>query len=143
MGILPDFFVDEKLRARQDQLDAQWQALYNLRCESLPTSASVEFDTDFNNWRVFYDSESDWSSGSKSATDEWQTKAKEWATRLATYGCGGSVQINNIDVISATGDKGIPSIKNNPADDPSLLDTLAHVRDVATKPFTDAASTVG
>lgn len=143
MSLLPNVFSDAKLRARQDQLDGAWQALYNLRCDGLPASTEVEFTSDFENWRAFYDSESDWSQDSKRATDEWQTKAQDWTKRFAALGCGGGVLVDGINVISSTGDKGIPTIKDNPADDKTLFEQAQDAASALTKPARDAASTVG
>lgn len=143
MGLLPNIFSDPKLRTRQDQLDAQWQALSNLRCDNLPSSTEVEFETDEQNWRYFYDSETDWSASAKKATDEWQTKAGEWAKRFAAHGCGGGVIVDGISVISNTGDGGIPTIKSNPEDDKTLFEEAQDAASALTKPARDAASTVG
>jgi hypothetical protein len=114
---MPNFFSDPELRARQDVLNAQWNGLwgtYNATCSNGLGNAFPEFATDKRNWDDFYGSESDWSSASKHATDEWQTKAQEWAKRLKDYGCGDNQY----------SDLGIPGVKDNPEDRPGVLDAL-------------------
>lgn len=114
---MPNFFSDPELRARQDILNAQWGSLwgtYNATCNNGLGNAFPEFATDYNNWNDFYASESDWSSASKHATDEWQTKAQEWAKRLSNYGCGDKQY----------SDLGIPGVKDNPEDRPGVIDQV-------------------
>lgn len=116
-------FSDSELKARQDQLDAQWKSLNSLinTCDDFPSSGWVEFVNDFRNWQEFYDSGSDWSSDSKHATDLWQVKAGEYAKRLAGAGCRGGIgSVAGVDVVSA-GDSGIPFVKEPPADMPGLF----------------------
>jgi hypothetical protein len=137
--------VDQKLRARQDLLDGQWKSLKAAftTCGDTPDSWFAEFSTDFAAWSDFYASESDWSSGSKSATDEWQTKAQDWSNKLSTLGCTGNW--DNINTVSALGQtsSGIPTVKDPPPDDPGLLDSvLAGVHKV-TDPVTNTAATIG
>jgi hypothetical protein len=145
MSILPDIFVDPKLRARQNQLDAQWKALRSSfqTCDATPDSSFAEFTTDFDNWSAFYATESDWSAGSKSATDEWQTKAQDWSNRLRSWGCTGS--FDGFNVVSALGDtsSGIPTVKDPPPDDPGLLDSVLSGVHKVTDPVTSTAATIG
>ena len=126
MGLLPNLFSDPNLRTRQSQLDAQWNSLNGLvsQCNDIPNTAWVEFVNDKKNWEVFYDSESDWSQDSKEATDQWQTKAQEWAARFSSYGCSGSIgSIGGVDITSG-GDKGIPNVKNPPPNEDSFIDKI-------------------
>ncbi len=121
-----NIFSDPALKARQDQLDGQWnslQALYS-SCNNTPDASFAEFATDFRLWKEFYNSGSDWSADSKRATDEWQTKAQEWSRKLASWGCTGNTQDANGDPIPQSGDAGIPTVKDNPPDQPGLLDSL-------------------
>jgi len=145
MSILPNIFSDTKLRARQGQLDGQWKALRAAfgACNNTPDSSFVEFTNDFENWSAFYDSESDWSSGSKSATDEWQTKAQDWSRRLTSWGCNGNW--DSLNVVSATGDtsNGIPSIKDPPPDDPGIVDSVLGVVHKVADPVANTAATIG
>jgi hypothetical protein len=118
VSFLPNVFSDPQLRARQDQLDAQWKSLkasYDA-CNDTPPTSFAEFATDFAGWTSFYDSESDWSSNAKKATDEWQTKAQEWAGKIAGW-CGGGA------------DSGIPTVKDPPPDEPGLVDQALGVFD--------------
>ncbi len=128
MGLLPNVFSDPKLRARQEQLDGQWNSLWATwqSCDGTPDSAFSEFASDRTNWKNFYDGESDWSADSKTATDEWQKKAQEWSGKLASW-CGAGAAA------------GIPSVKDAPPDDPTLIDrTFSIVRkaeDTVIAPF--------
>lgn len=108
-------FSDPKLRARQDTLNAQWNSLWAAyqACDT-PSAAFPEFATDLNAWRSFYESESDWTDSSKRATDEYQSKAQEWQRRMSAWNCGQS----------GYADGGLPGVKDNPADEPGLLDDL-------------------
>jgi len=117
-------FSDPKLRARQDQLDAQWSSLNALQntCDGVPDSSWVEFVNDLKAWRVFYESESDWSANSANATNEWQSKAQDWANRLGSYGCAGGLgSVAGIIIQAAEGDTGIPGVKAPPAAETSWL----------------------
>lgn len=112
-----NFFSDPALRARQTQLDAQWSGLwgtYNSTCDNGLGGAFPEFASDYNGWREFYASGSDYTGASKHATDEWQTKAQEWAKRLKDYGCGQK----------EFGDLGLPGVKDSPPDEPGWFDRL-------------------
>lgn len=113
MSILPNVFSDPKLRARQDQLDAQWNSLWATwnACNDTPDSAFPEFATDRRLWKDFYDSETDWSASAKTATDEWQVKAASWASKLSGW-CGGGSS------------SGIPTIGAAPPDDVTLVDRV-------------------
>ena len=124
MSFLPDIFVDPTLRARQDTLNAQWLSLYALSqsCDGIPDSAWVEFINGKKAWDVFYESESDWTISSKKATDEFQSKAQEWAKRFAQYGCSGSIgSVGGEDITTDSPDLGIPGVKDNPPDPESLF----------------------
>jgi hypothetical protein len=113
-----NIFSDSELRARQDVLDGQWNGLwgtYNATCTNGLGNAFPAFATDYNNWKTFYSSESDYTTASKHTTDQWQSKAQEWAQRLKDYGCGDS---------SLGNDLGIPGVKDNPADQEGTLDKL-------------------
>lgn len=121
-----NIFSDPELRARQDVLDGQWNGLwgtYNATCSNGLGNAFPEFATDYNAWKAFYSSESDYTTASKHTTDEWQSKAQEWSKRLKDYGCGDS---------SLGNDLGIPGVKDNPADQKGSLDEL---KDLALAPF--------
>ncbi len=119
MGLL-NLFSDPKLRARQDQLNAQWNSLLSVyqTCDNTPDSAFSEFATDLRAWRTFYDSEADWSSSSANATNEWQAKALEWTQRLSEWGCTG-----NQDGEYGT-PNGIPGVKTPPPDSTSVLEDV-------------------
>lgn len=143
MNIFPDVFVDPKLRGRQDILDGQWKALNAAFqvCDNTPDSSFAEFVNNFRDWQAFYASESDWSSGSKATTDQWQNTAQEWSRRLTSYGCNGNQ--DNAAVVSSTGDgSGIPTVKDPPPDDPGVLDTALGAIHKVTDPITGTASTV-
>jgi hypothetical protein len=117
-------FSDPVLRARQDQLDAQWSSLNALQnqCGDVPDTAWVEFVNDLRKWRTFYESESDWSADSNNATNSWQAKAQEWANRLSTYGCAGGLgSVGGITIQTDVGDLGIPGVKDAPANESSWL----------------------
>jgi hypothetical protein len=120
VGLLPNVFSDPKLRARQTQLDAQWNSLWALwqGCDATVDSSFSEFSTDRAGWIDFYGSESDWSADAKTATDEWQTKAQSWATRLSGWGCYGTVGPDS----ASPNASGVPSIKDPPPDDPTIFD---------------------
>lgn len=125
MSFLPNFFSDPALRARQDVLDAQWNSLraaYSV-CDNTPDSSFSEFTTDYNSWKRFYDSESDWSSNSNNATNVWQTTAKSWSDRLTSWGCSGTATLSVGSVGSDTPDptQGIPGIKAAPPDTTNFL----------------------
>ena len=133
--------VDSALKARQDQLDAQWSsvsALYS-GCDQTPDSAFAEFATDLSAWRAFYASGSDWSADSKTATDEWQTKLQDWTNRLTGWGCYGTAGPDEL----AAGSGAIPTVKDPPPDAPGIVDsvlaTLKKTENAALSPF----STIG
>jgi hypothetical protein len=113
VSLLPNIFSDPALRARQDQLDAQWNSLWASyqQCDNTPSAAFPEFSTDLRLWREFYASGSDWSSDSKHETDIWQGKAQEWAGKLAGWCAMGA-------------DSGIPTVKDAPPDSPGVLDRV-------------------
>jgi len=135
--VLFDVFVDPALRARQDKLNSVWQSMNNLKqgCDGLPDSAWLEFVTDYKAWGEFYDSGSDWSSSSKTATDEWQVKAQSWTKRLADYGCRGSLGVDitldnfgnptgRSEVYTPAADQGIPGVKDPPPDPQGPIDKI-------------------
>ncbi len=113
---------DPALKARQDELDAQWSSLSALYsgCDQTPDNAFAEFSTDLRLWREFYASGSDWSASSKTATDTWQTKAQDWSRRLQGWGCYGTAGSDQLDA----GSGAIPTVKDPPPDAPGLLDNL-------------------
>jgi len=113
-----NIFSDPKLRARQDQLNAQWISLWAAwqNCDNTPDSAFPEFVSDRNAWNEFYDSGSDWTADSNNATNVWQAKAKEWADKLGSWGCSG-----NFDVTDVSSPSGIPGVKEPPPDEQSAL----------------------
>lgn len=136
---LINVFSDPKLRARQDQLDAQWKSLravYQM-CDQTPDSAFAEFSTDFRAWSEFYDSGSDWSSDSNNATNVWQSKAKEWADKLTGWGCYG-----NFDSSGVT-NSGVPGVKNPPPDEKSILESVTDSVSSAGSDFFGTLSTIG
>jgi hypothetical protein len=122
MSLFPNIVSNPALRARQDQLDAQWSSLNGIQqnCSDLPSQAWVQFVNDLRNWREFYDSGSDWSQSSEQATNDWQIKAQEWTTRMAASGCGGTAGSVGDTYIPAAG--GIPTIKDPPPLSQGLLD---------------------
>src|SRR5215471_20743042 len=126
-SILPDMFVDPQLRARQDQMDAQWSSLNGTinSCDAFPDAAWVQFVNDLRNWRDFYAGGNDWSSASKHATDDWQTKLQSWTTQVASW-C----------VPGASDPTYIPTVKDPPPDQPSTLQTLlGEVKSDVAAPF--------
>jgi hypothetical protein len=137
-------FVDPKLRGRQDILDAQWKSLKTgfTACDNTPDSSFAEFTNDFASWSMFYASESDWSSGSKATTDEWQTKAQDWSNRLQSWGCNGNW--DGVNTVSAVGNasSGIPLVKDPPPNDPGIVDQALGLVHKVTDPITGTASTV-
>ncbi len=134
MGFLPNVFSDPVLKARQDQLDAQWRSLKALydTCDQTPDSAFSEFATDFKNWKEFYESGSDWSDDSKSTTDGWQRQAQEWSSRLTGWGCYGTAGSADL----GQSDGAIPTVKDPPPDEPGFLDKLGSDLDFWTKTAT-------
>jgi hypothetical protein len=130
---------DPELAARQSQLNSQWYALNQTLDECSLTASSApffsQFYADYDQWKDFFASGSDWSSGSKHATDDWQTKLKDYTQKVNAY-CGQSSA-------DAGGAAYIPGIKDNPPDAPGLLDELKG--DVAA-PFnwiSDTATKIG
>lgn len=146
MGILPDFFVDEKLRASQDVLDGQWKSLNGLqsRCDGVPDSSWVEFVNDFRNWQEFYASESDWSADAHNATNVWQAKAKEWAEKFSAWGCVGTVgSVGGIYIEPETGPNGIPGVKEPPPDTQSIVARAGEAYKEAAGGFLSSLKTIG
>ncbi len=137
MSILPDIFQDPALVQRQDALNAQWLSLNNVKtgCDGLPDSAWLEFVNDYKAWQQFYDSGSNWSADSKKATDGWQLKAQEWSKRLPGYGCAGSLGVitttdqfgnpTGRQDVYATGDQGIPGVKDPPPDEKGAIEKIS------------------
>lgn len=144
MNLLPDVFQDPVLVQRQAVLDGQFKSLNAIvgTCDNVPSSTWVEWTNDYKNWSEFFDSGSNWSMSSKRATDEWQEKLQLWSNRMASYGCGGTLgSVDGINVVSATGDKGIPTVKDAPPNDPTFIDeALATVHKV-TDPVTSTIKT--
>jgi hypothetical protein len=137
MPFLPNIFSDPALKARQDVLHAQWTSIHklSLSCEGLTTESWHQLETDWLNWKEFYESGSDWSSSSEKATNEWQVKAQEWTARLNSAGCRGSTVGDDI----VTPDTGIPGVKDPPPLTPDFLDEVTdgftQITDAATSPF--------
>lgn len=105
-------------------LDSQWNSLkaaYSV-CDNTPDSSFSEFTTDFNNWKTFYKSGTDWSSDANNATNIWQNTAKSWSDRLNQWGCTGTATLSpgsvGADQPDPTG--GIPGIKTAPPDTQSI-----------------------
>lgn len=139
-------FSDPKLAARQAQLDSQWRSLNALvnTCNNVPSSSWVEFVADFKSWTEFFQSGSDWSASSKAATDEWQSKAQTWVDRISSYGCAGTLgSVDGINVVSAVGDAGVPTIKDPPPNDPTFLDEVTATVGKVTEPIWSRIGTVG
>ncbi len=137
-----NIFVDEKLAARQAQLDGQWKSLRAVinGCDDFPSSSWVEFVNDQKGWESFFDSGSDWSDNSKAATDEWQSKLQVHSQRVEQAGCRGSIgSVGGVDFFSPTGVTGIPGVKDPPPDDPAFIDTaldaFSKTRDAVLSPF--------
>jgi len=134
-------FVDEKLAQRQQILNAQWDSLDTLQqnCKSVPASSWSEFQNNLRDWRSFFNSGSDWSSSSKTATDEWQLKAAEWAKRFDSFGCSGV----RGEFIFDSGDRGIPGVKDPPPDDPGILDGVLSAYDKTSSALLAPLATAG
>lgn len=117
-------FSDPALKARQDILDAQWNSLWSIYqgCDNAPNNTFSEFVTERTAWKEFYDSGSDWSASSKAATDQWQSKAQEWASQFTSWGCNGN--LGSVNGVSIPADvNSIPTVKDPPPDGPSFIDT--------------------
>ena len=137
---MANLFSDPVLRARQDQLNAQWAALYRVadNCQLDPVSAAglQQFFADYHSWKEFYASESDFTKGSKQTTDSWQAKLQEYTRTIGSQLCGQTRTGQNTYV---------PDVDDPPPDDPGLFDGL---RDVAKdfspfKSLTDWVTRVG
>jgi hypothetical protein len=133
MGILPDMFVDPALRTRQDLLNGQWISISASikRCDNFPTTEWISFSNDFRNWTTFYDSESDYTSSSKHATDDWQTKLQYWSGELSRW-CSANINSDGNAVDSSNPDYVyVPGVKDPPPDPQGsgILDELK--KDVA------------
>jgi len=140
-----NIFSDPALATRQAQLDGQWKSLKAVigTCNSFPSQAWVEFTNDFTNWSEFYDSGSDWSQSSEKATNEWQTKAQEWATRVASAGCAGTAGSVGGDYVPGIGDSGIPGVKDPPPLSESLLDSAVGAFEKGTDALSSPFKTLG
>lgn len=124
---------DPALRARQEQLNADWYAL-NQTIDSCALTASSapafsQFYADYDSWKSFFESGSDWSSDSKRATDSWQTKLQEY-TKLARTYC---------QEASGAEPAYIPGVKDPPPDEKNLIDKGI---DLFKSPFTAAENVV-
>ena len=140
MSILPNLFSDPVLRTRQDQLNAQWNSLrasYTL-CQNTPDASFAEWATDYAAWQEFYNSESDWSTNSFNATNEWQAKAADWASKFASWGCTGNDPDYEAGVPS-----GIPGVKPPPADQQSLIDKAGQIVSDDVGGVTSTIKTIG
>ena len=107
-------------------------------CQNTPDASFSEFATDYAAWQEFYGSESDWSSNSFNATNEWQTKAGEWADKLSQWGCTG-----NDENAPADAPSGIPGVKPAPADQQSLIDKAGKVVSDDITGVTNTIKTIG
>lgn len=118
-----NLWSDPVLRARQEQLNSQWYALNDTvdSCELTASSSAAfsQFYSDYDAWKTFFDSGSDWSSDSKHTTDIYQTKLQEYTKTIKGY-CSGGAQPY------------IPGVKDPPKDTPGLLDRGI---DLAKAPF--------
>jgi hypothetical protein len=119
-------FSDPKLKARQDQLNAQWVAVFQTieSCGLTPSSgpAFQQFYADFESWKEFYEGGNDWSSASENATNSWQSKLQEHtanAKNFCSFGYDGSSSY-------------VPGVKDPPADAQGILGKAA---DLAKAPF--------
>lgn len=133
-------FSDSKLRARQDTLDAQWNALratFNT-CNNTPDAAFPEFSTDYKNWSAFYASESDWSADSNNATNVWQATAKDWADKMGMWGCTG-----NFDSVIQQGPSGIPGVKVPPPDQAGFISDISSGVKNTVSDFWNSLTTMG
>ncbi len=130
-----NLFSDPALASRQAQLNSQWYALNQTIDECSLTASSApffsNFYSDYAEWQTFFASGSDWSSSSKHATDEWQTKLQDYTKQVAAY-CGQSSA-------DAGGAAYIPGVKDNPADE---LGIWEGIKSDVTAPFTFASSLV-
>ena len=125
--MLFNFFSDPALRARQDQLDADWNSAWAVvqTCDAVPASSFSGFATDRSNWKQFYDSGSDWSSDSYNATNEWQNRLKTWTDQFRQWGCTGSFALTpgTVGADDPTPEEnGIPGVKDAPPDKQSIVE---------------------
>ena len=125
MGLGDFFFTDPALKARQDQLDADWNSAWAVvqTCDGVPASSFSGFATDRNNWKVFYGSGTDWSSDAFNATNEWQTRLKTWTDQFNQWGCTGNFSLTPGTVGAddpMPENNGVPAIKTAPPDKPSV-----------------------
>lgn len=134
-------FQDTELVQRQKQLDATWKSLNAAQqhCDGLPDTQWVEFVNNFEGWKEFYDSGSDWSSDSKHATDEWQRIAGEWSRKFATYSCSGTTGSAGGETFYGA-DSGLPGVKDPPPDMPGFLDNVVNT---VGNQITEAKETAG
>jgi hypothetical protein len=122
-----NFFSDPALKARQDQLDADWNSAWAVvqTCDNVPASSFSGFSTDRINWKQFYDSGSDWSSDSNNATNEWQARLKTWTDQFRQWGCTGNFSLTpgTVGADDPTPENnGIPAVKTPPPDTKSILE---------------------
>jgi hypothetical protein len=108
---------DPELAARQQQLNSQWFALNQTIDSCALTSSSApafsQFYADYDSWKEFFASGSDWSGDSKHTTDLWQVKLQDY-TKLAKSYC---------QQASGAEPAYIPGVKDPPADEPGFFDT--------------------
>jgi hypothetical protein len=118
-----NIFSDPVIAARQDQLNAQWIALYGAQqhCDGLPDTGWLEFINDYKAWQAFYDSGTDWTASANNATNEWQKKLQDWTGRFQSYGCLGSLGSVDGEEIAPDVGTGLPTVKDPPPDQKSLL----------------------
>ena len=108
---------DPELAARQQQLNSQWFALNQTIDSCALTSSSApafsQFYADYDSWKEFFASGSDWSGDSKHTTDLWQVKLQDY-TKLAKSYC---------QQVSGAEPAYIPGVKDPPKDEPGFFDT--------------------
>jgi|SRR5882672_2669530 len=133
-----NLWSDPQTRARQDQLNAQWNALWGVwqNCDNTPDSAFAEFATDLKAWREFYNSASDFSAASINATNSWQQKAKDWSDKLTGWGCTGNQSSDDLP-------SGIPGVKAPPPDEQSLLSKATSGVGNSVSSFLSTLTTIG
>jgi len=140
-------FSDPALRARQDVLDGQWNSARAVfgTCDSTPDSAFSEFTTDYNNWKSFYNSGSDWSTDSANATNTWQAQLKSWTDKFAQWGCTGNFTLTpgSVGADDAPEPDYIPKIKKPPPDQPRLLSRIGQQVKDGAQSFWSTLTTIG
>lgn len=143
-----NFFSDPALKARQDQLDADWNSAWAVvqTCDGVPASTFSGFSTDRANWKTFYDSGSDWSSDSYNATNEWQARLKTYTDQFKQWGCTGSFALTpgTVGADDPTPENnGVPGIKAPPPDQQSFFSQAKDAIGNAEQGLWSSITTVG